>query len=61
MTIRYPDGSVYDGDVKSGKKDGLGIFTDSDGSRTIGEFKYGVLPCAVLFSIILTFDLKSLR
>jgi len=38
----YPDGTVYTGDFKSGKRDGRGTFTYPDGSKYEGAWKNDV-------------------
>ena len=40
-TIKYPDGSVYVGEVKDGEENGRGILTFPDGRRYEGEWKDG--------------------
>ena len=40
-TIKYPDGSVYVGEVKDGKRHGRGTFTNPDGRKYEGEWKDG--------------------
>jgi hypothetical protein len=36
--INFPDGSVYDGEIKDGKRHGQGKFTFSDGEVYIGQY-----------------------
>ena len=40
-TIKYPDGSVYVGEVKDGKEHGRGTYTWPDGTKYEGEWKDG--------------------
>ena len=36
---KYPDGSVYNGQWKFGKKHGLGTYIYLDGKKDIGQFR----------------------
>jgi len=38
VTITYPNGAKYDGEMKDGKMHGQGILINPDGSKYIGEF-----------------------
>ena len=40
--INYPNGDVYEGEVKDGVRDGHGIYTGADGHVYEGEYKDGV-------------------
>jgi hypothetical protein len=40
-TFRYPDGSVYKGEVSHGTLEGKGVYIFPSGNRYVGEFKAG--------------------
>ena len=40
-TINYPNGDIYKGEIKDGKKHGQGTLTKDDGSKYVGEWKNG--------------------
>ena len=41
--IKYPDGSSYVGNMKDGRKHGLGIYRLPEGSEFVGQFVNGVV------------------
>ena len=40
---KFPDGDIYEGEFKNGKRHGKGIYTFADGEKHIGEFKNDTL------------------
>ena len=40
-TINYPNGDVYEGDVRYGDPDGVGTMKLAEGGKYVGEFKSG--------------------
>lgn len=40
--MRWPNGDVYDGTWGKGQMHGLGCFSFANGSRYVGEFKWGL-------------------
>ena len=40
---KFPNGNIYEGEYKNGKRHGKGIYTFADGEKHIGDFKNGSL------------------